>query len=124
MHVETCWKTEPTLIVEVPLVRWDQRVVQSSCRVAAPGLIQHYYHNLWWERNRSSIRSVGKVTTPKTRSRCLSSGLTGVSRGALCVCVCFVINHSTFEESERRHTLYPSLLFILFPHGRWPSHSI
>lgn len=31
----------------------------------APHLSLHYYHNLWWERNRSSIRSVGKVTAPK-----------------------------------------------------------
>lgn len=31
----------------------------------APHLLQHYYHNLWWETNRSSIRSVGKLTTTK-----------------------------------------------------------
>lgn len=111
------------------LVRWDQRAVQSSCRVAAPHLFQRYYHNMWWERNRSSIRSVGKVATPKTRGWLFEQqahrGQLGCS---VCVCehVCFVINHCRFEESERRHTLYPSLLFILclLPHGRWPSHPI
>lgn len=111
------------------LVRWDQRAVQSSCRVAAPHLFQRYYHNMWWERNRSSIRSVGKVTTPKTRGWLFEQqahrGQPGCSV-CVCECVCFVINHCRFEESERRHTLYPSLLFILclLPHGRWPSHPI
>lgn len=71
---------------------------------------------------------LGKWPRQRPGAGCLSSRLTGVSRGALCVCerVCFVINHCRFEESERRHTLYPSLLFILYllPHGRWPSHPI
>lgn len=61
----------------------------------------HYYHNLWWERNRSSIRSVGKVTTAGLFEQRPRGGHLGVFS------VCLVINHSGFEESERRHGLYP-----------------
>lgn len=39
--------------------------MQLQLQACAPHPRPHYSHNLWWERNRSSIRSVGKVTTPK-----------------------------------------------------------
>lgn len=78
-------------------------------QTCAPHLWPHYYHNLWWERNRSSIRSVGKVTTPKTAGPPFQQR---ARRGQLAclvcvyVCVCFVINHRVFEESGRRPSLY------------------
>lgn len=72
--------------------------------------------------------ALGKWPRQRAEARCLSSGLAGVTSLPLCVCVCvyFVINHCRFEEIEGRHSLYPSMLFILLVclHGRWPSHPI
>lgn len=93
------------------LVRWDQRAVQSSCRVAAPHLFQRYYHNMWWERNRSSIRSVGKVTTPKTRGWLFEQqahrGQPGCS---VCVCVSVCVLSLITAGLKRARGVTPFIL--------------
>lgn len=85
------WGRKVVFLAEVPLVGSESFAEQLQNCAPRPSF-QHYYHNLWWESNRSSIRGVGKVTTPKTRGRRFSSGLTGVSWRALCaLCVLSLI---------------------------------
>lgn len=94
----------------------------------APHLSPHYYHNLWWERNRSSIRSVGKVTTPKTPVRLFRQR---ARRGQLaclvCLCALSLITASqplSFPDHtppSRPVAFAPHLTTVQRPRSAWPT---
>lgn len=90
--------------------------MQLQLQTCAPHLRPHYYHNLWWERNRSSIRSVGKVTTPK-RLEPLFGQRAGRGQLAGLECVCLWVLSLITAALKRTGG---SAAFILPPSSRSP----
>lgn len=92
------------------LVRWDQRAVQSSCRVEL--LISFSAITIICGGKEIAHQSevLGKWPRQRPGAGCLSSRLTGVSRGALCVCVSVCVLSLITAGLKRARGVTPFIL--------------